>query len=81
MPLQYIRDDSGYTTAVIIPIEEWKRIVSTHTDLKQLEHSKKPERSDNLKPSDLTGALSDEGYNALHQHVKQARNEWDREIF
>ena len=37
MPMQYIKDDSGQTTAVIIPIAEWKDITNKHQDLKEME--------------------------------------------
>lgn len=35
MALQYIKDNTGNTTAVIIPIEELKQITTKHQDLKQ----------------------------------------------
>lgn len=81
MALQYVQDTGGKTTAVIIPIEEWKLIVSKHDDLKLLEESKKTVKRNNIKPSDLAGSLSEESYHALNEHIKQSRNEWDREIF
>ena len=41
MELQYLLDDNGNQTAVVIPIEEWKSITSKHEDLKLLEKPKK----------------------------------------
>ncbi len=39
MPIQYVTDDMGKTTAVIVPIEEWDVV------LKKL-YAKEPERND-----------------------------------
>jgi hypothetical protein len=78
MPMQYIHDDSGQTTAVIIPIAEWKNITSRHQDLKELEKKQAPSKK--MRPSDFAGALSQEGYQALNEHIKQARKEWDRDF-
>ncbi len=74
MPMQYIQDDSGQTTAVIIPIEVWKDITNKHQDLKKLE--KQAQKT--MKPSDFAGTLSQEGYKAINDHIEQARKEWDR---
>lgn len=35
--MQFVKDNTGAATAVIIPIKEWKQIISKHQDLKQLE--------------------------------------------
>ena len=37
MDLQYISDAQGRHTAIIIPIEEWNRMIAKHEDLKPLE--------------------------------------------
>jgi len=37
MPLQYIADNSGHPTAVIIPINEWNGIRAKYTDVENLE--------------------------------------------
>ncbi len=76
--MQFIKDHSGITTAVLIPIEEWKSITIKHQDLKELENGKLPVSKDKLQPSDFGGTLSPEGYAALNEHLKQARSEWDR---
>jgi len=78
MQMQYIQDESGQTTAVIIPIAEWKDITSRHEDLKEL--SKKQEPDKIKKPSDFAGTLSQEGYQAINEHILQARKEWDRDF-
>ena len=36
MELQYISDNAGNHTAVIIPIAEWNNITAKHEDLKEL---------------------------------------------
>ncbi len=36
MPLQYIQDFNGATTAVIVPIEEWNKITEKHSDIEDL---------------------------------------------
>ncbi len=36
MNLQYLQDDNGNTTAVIIPIEEWKKFTEKYSDLEDL---------------------------------------------
>ena len=36
MPLQYIHDFSGATTAVIVPIDEWNKITEKYSDLEPL---------------------------------------------
>lgn len=77
MPLQFVQDNTGSTTAVIIPIEVWKQITSKHQDLKQLEREQQFAAKGKMKPSDFAGALSEEGYKVINEHLKQATNEWD----
>jgi hypothetical protein len=36
MPLQYIQDYNGVTTAVVVPIAEWNRITEKYNDLEDL---------------------------------------------
>lgn len=81
MPMQFIQDNSGLVTAVIIPIEEWRNITSKHQDLKQLEQRQNPEPVKEIQPSDFAGTLSDEGYQAINEHIQQIRNDWDRHTF
>jgi len=77
MPLQYITDASGRQTAVMIPIDEWKRLTLEHEDLKQLE-------TENVKPkiklSSLAGKLSDKTANAMLSYVEESRNDWDERV-
>ena len=36
MSLQYLQDKNGTTTAVLIPIDEWKRITERYNDLEEI---------------------------------------------
>ena len=36
MNLQYIQDNNGNTTAVVVPIEEWNKITEKYTDVEEL---------------------------------------------
>ncbi len=74
MPLQYLKNDNGETTAVLIPIEEWKAITQKHGDLALLE---KPVAVKHKKASDFKGTLSPELAEALQKHVRQSREQWD----
>ncbi|WP_116786943.1 addiction module component CHP02574 family protein [Flavobacterium psychrotrophum] len=38
MKLQYISDNEGNTTAVVIPIEEWNEIKARHSDIAEAEN-------------------------------------------
>jgi hypothetical protein len=72
MALQYISDNSGNHTAVVIPIDEWNNITAVHTELKELESP--PKR----KPSDFIGSLSKETAKKMLLDIEQSRNEWER---
>lgn len=36
MPLQYVQDYNGATTAVIVPMEEWNKIIEKYSDVEEL---------------------------------------------
>ena len=74
MSLQYISDEQGRHTAVIIPIEEWNEITARYQDLKLVDALKS-------KPSDFRGAISDKTADALLRHTEQARTEWGNDTF
>ena len=38
MKLQYLSDNEGNTTAVVIPIEEWNEIKARHSDIAEAEN-------------------------------------------
>jgi hypothetical protein len=77
MALQYISDNSGNHTAVIIPIAEWNYITAKHEDLKELMEERMPKKNN---ASRFKGLLTNEEAEKYHQHLKQARSEWDRDI-
>ncbi len=77
MSLQYISDDAGNHTAVIIPIKEWDDITAKHKDLKALVHEH-PKTVSKRKPSDFAGTLSKEEAEKFLEYVEQTRNEWER---
>lgn len=81
MPMQYIKDNKGKTTAVIIPIEEWKELTSRHEDLIQLEQKAVATTEKKIKPSDFAGILSEDAYQSITQHIKKERDEWDRDTY
>lgn len=43
MSLQYLQNDKGETTAVLIPIEDWQRIKSKHPDITTDENMELPQ--------------------------------------
>lgn len=36
MNLQYIQDNNGNTTAVVVPIEEWNKFIEKYSELEEL---------------------------------------------
>jgi len=77
MALQYISDNSGKHTAVIIPITEWNTIAAKHQDLKKLMEDKSPP---NNNASRFKGLLTEEEAEKYDKYLKHARSEWDRDI-
>lgn len=49
MSLQYLQDNNGATTAVLIPIDEWKRITEKYNDLEEIPQWQKNLIDDRLK--------------------------------
>ena len=78
MSLQFISDDSGKTTAVVIPILEWESILQTHADLKKLAEAKKEKKK---KPSDFKGIFSHKEGHEFQKYLTKARKEWDRNSY
>lgn len=77
MALQYISDNTGRHTAVIIPIAEWENITTRHSDVKEL-LEEKTQPANNA--SRFKGLLTNEEADKYHKHLKKARSEWDRDI-
>jgi hypothetical protein len=73
MSLQYVSDNEGNHTAVLIPIAEWELITRKHEDLKLLE---KPKAIGKIKPSDFFGILPKDIADQMQDYIKQSRNEW-----
>lgn len=77
MALQYISDNTGKHTAVIIPISEWNNITAKHEDLKELMEDEAPQINN---ASRFKGLLTNEEAAKYDDYLKQARTEWDRNI-
>lgn len=73
MELQYVSDDQGHPTAVIVPIEEWNRISNNKMILPQKKLSKK-------KASDFRGIFTKEEGARVSDYINKVRSEWDRKI-
>ena len=56
MTLQYLLDNSGKTTAVVISINDWEVLTKKYSDLRQM--TVLPGK--NKKPSDFAGILTKE---------------------
>lgn len=78
MPLQFILDGSGNTTAVIVPILEWNAIMQTRTDKGKGDNGIR--KGKKLKPSDFKGIFSADDAGRFHKHLTKVRKEWDRDL-
>jgi hypothetical protein len=77
MELQYISDNEGRHTAVIIPIAEWNNITEKHKDLKELTEGKITQINNAAR---FKGLLNEKEAVQYDEHLKKVRNEWDRNI-
>ena len=77
MSLQYLLDDSGKTTAVVIPITDWEDITRKHSDLKQLTVLPGKKK----KPSDFAGILTKEEAEKMQKYLTETRKQWGRDIY
>lgn len=73
MSLQYVSDNEGNHTAVLIPIAEWELLANKHEDLRLLE---KPQIATKVKPSDYFGILPNDIADEMHAYIKQSKDEW-----
>ncbi|WP_221390596.1 hypothetical protein [Dyadobacter sp. NIV53] len=81
MDLQYISNENGEKTAIIIPIEDWNTITAKHEDLKELEEKVlKFQPSKRKKPSDFVGIISNQEADEMQEYLKKARSEWNRDF-
>lgn len=83
MDLQYISNERGEKTAVIIPIQEWNNLTAKHEDLKELSEEVKSIKGlvQKKKPSDFIGIVSKEEAEEMQDYLKKARGEWDRDFW
>ena len=77
MSLQFISDNSGNTTAVIVPIQEWNAIVENQAGLKKAD---KPKQNGKIKPSALKRIFSKGDAGEFHKYLTKVRKEWDRDF-
>jgi len=75
MNLQYISDNSGKTTAVVISISDWEVLTQKYSDLKQM--TALPDKK--KKPSDFAGILTKKEAEEMQQYLTEARKQWDRD--
>jgi hypothetical protein len=68
MELQYVSDEKGRHTAVIIPISEWNDINFRLNKAETIPTIKK-------KPSDFVGCISRETADKMNADISQSRNE------
>lgn len=83
MELQYLSDNNGKHTAIVIPIEDWEILTKKHKDLKLLE-SKPVKQKNKKKLSEIFAGslkLTDKQYNEFQESVKQSRNEWEKNTY
>ena len=74
MSLQFLSDDTGNKTAVVIPIAEWEHILDTHEDLKKMVKPSQIEKK--VKPSDFKGIFSKEEAVEFQDYLTKVRKEW-----
>ncbi len=77
MTLQYLKDNNGTTTAVVISISDWEKITRKHQDI-NLMIEVKTTNSQKSKPSDFFGTLTKEDGEKMQAHITKSRNEWER---
>ena len=78
MTLQYLKDNYNNTTAVVVPIQVWEKITKTHKDINLMLEQKTETPKKTMK--DFRGFISDETAKVMHEHVIQARNEWEERL-
>lgn len=71
MELQYISDNQGHPTAVIVPIEEWMKITNNKMELPEQKLAKR-------KASEFRGIFSKEEGERFNNYLTKARSEWER---
>lgn len=79
--LQYLSDDTGKHTAVVILISEWENIIRKYPDLRLLEQSSSTQQTSTGKYTmgDFVGTLASDSADPLLKYVGQSRDEWDKD--
>jgi hypothetical protein len=72
MPIQYVLDNSGKTTSVILSIEEWDNFLKQHQAMQQI--SNLPAENENYKIADETQQLI---LQRLQQSDKSKLMDWE----
>jgi hypothetical protein len=69
MGIQYLLDEQGRRTAVLIPIEDWNKLVKESESFRSFEKDIYNQK----KPSDYRGAISKNTAEQLLKYVEQTR--------
>ncbi|OOQ59288.1 hypothetical protein [Mucilaginibacter pedocola] len=77
MAIQYVSDDAGNPTAVLVPITEWNSIAAKHEDVRVLMQESAQPRS-KRKPSEFRGILDKEVAKQMMIDIEKDRNEWEK---
>ncbi|AMR33868.1 hypothetical protein A0256_21705 [Mucilaginibacter sp. PAMC 26640] len=77
MAIQYVSDDAGNKTAVLIPIDEWNNLTSKHEDIQLLVQDPAQPKS-KRKPSEFVGTLDKETGRQMILDIEKDREEWER---
>ena len=77
MQIQYLLDNLGKTTAVVIPIGDWEVMTHKYSDLKQLSILSDKKK----KPSEFAGILTQEDAQKMQHYLKETRNQWGRNTY
>ncbi len=77
MTLQYLLDNTGKTTAVVISISDWEVLTQKYSDLKQMTMLPGKKK----KPSDFAGILTKEEAEKMQQYLTEASKQWDRDTY
>lgn len=75
MNIQYITDNRGNKSAVLLNLTDWDRIQKDLEELESLRKKPKQKLSEKLR-----GAISKERAMELGKQLEQMRNEWERTV-
>lgn len=78
MSIQFLKDKDDKTIAVVIPLRDWEEIIKTHPDINLMLQPQTDVPKKTMK--DFRGCISSETADKLNAHIKQSRNEWERDF-